>query len=84
MSNELLQQLETKVDAAIEVIELLRLQVEELEDANNRKQEEIAKLTEANTNYETNINSLLDKLAQIEATKQEEKVENFATEMEPA
>lgn len=68
MSKELIEKLETKVDNAIEVIELLRLQVEELEDANKKANEANAKLNEANTCYENNINSLLDKLAKIEAS----------------
>ena len=71
MSNELLQQLETKVDAAIEVIELLRLQVEELEDTNQRIQAENAKLNEVNVCYENNINNLLEKLAKVESSSKE-------------
>lgn len=48
MSSDLLQQLEQKVAHAVEIIELLRLQIEELEEGNSKLEEKNIKLEEDN------------------------------------
>ena len=62
MSSELLQKLEEKVDTTIETIELLRLQIEELEDRKEKLIGENTKLKEKQDTWEKNLNSMLDKL----------------------
>lgn len=66
MSNELLQKLEDKIDNAIESIELLRLQIEELEDQNSRAQAENAALKTKQAAWEQNLATMLEKLDAIE------------------
>lgn len=62
MSTQLLEQLEEKIDNAIEVIELLRLQIEELEEQNADLQQDNQVLKGRQTEWEHSLASLLNKL----------------------
>lgn len=62
MSNHLLEQLEEKINSAIEAIELLRIQVEELEEKNQGLQKENTTLKGRQTEWEHSLTSLLGKL----------------------
>lgn len=66
MSSELLQRLEDKIDNAIETIELLRLQTEELEDKHARLLNENAALKNKQATWEQNLTTMLEKLDAIE------------------
>jgi cell division protein ZapB len=66
MSSELLQRLEDKIDNAIETIELLRLQNEELEAKNSRLHEEVTALKSKQASWENNLTTMLEKLDAIE------------------
>lgn len=75
MVNELIQSLEKKIDKTIETIELLRMQIEDLEeqncacaDLNTKLQADNEALKASNISWERNINNLLNKLGTIEAT----------------
>lgn len=70
MSNELLHRLEQKVDNAVETIELLRIQVEELEEAKKNLEQERASLKDTQQAWEQNLNLMLDKLEGVEAAEQ--------------
>jgi cell division protein ZapB len=83
MSIQLLEQLEEKVDKAIEVIELLRLQVEELEEKKLALQNENTGLKSRQTQWEHSLASLLTKLdgASLNTDKLDARtVERFAIE----
>jgi len=67
MSNELLQRLEDKIDNAIETIELLRLQTEELEDKNARLMQDYSSLKSKQAAWEQNLTNMLEKLDAIES-----------------
>ena len=81
MSEHLLAQLEKKIENAIENIELLRLQVEELEEKNAKLQNENATLQNENATFksrqsewEQGLTKLLNKLDDVNgATAQTEK-----------
>lgn len=62
MSNYFLEQLEDKIDNAIEIIEILRLQVEELEEKNHALQQDNASLKNRQTEWERSLSALLGKL----------------------
>lgn len=62
MSSELLEKLEGKIDSTIETIELLRLQIEELEERNTILHTENAELKSKYTTWENNLSSMLQKL----------------------
>lgn len=70
MSVELLQKLGQKVDNAIETIELLRLQVEELEEHKARLQQENTTLLNKQKAWEQNLTMMLDKLEGVEVSEQ--------------
>lgn len=72
MSNELIQKLDEKIDAALETIEILRLQLEESENKNKILSTENETLKENKTTWENNINNLLNKLNRIEEEKAEQ------------
>jgi cell division protein ZapB len=83
MSNRLLEQLEEKIDNAIEAIELSRLQIEELEEKNLKLQNENATLKSRQTQWEHSLTSLLGKLdgASLSADKFEaRKIERYEQE----
>ncbi len=65
MSEQLLTQLEEKIDNAIENIELLRLQVEELEEKNAKLQNENATFKTRQSQWEQGLTKLLNKLDDI-------------------
>lgn len=67
MSAELLQKLEDKIDNAIETIELLRLQNDELEEKQARLLAEGAALKEKQAAWEKNLAVMLEKLDAIES-----------------
>ncbi len=75
MSSELLQKLEDKIDNALETIELLRLQNEELEDKYAKLLEENSSLQNKHTAWEQNLSNMLEKLDAIEPKTQVQKVE---------
>lgn len=66
MSSELLQKLEEKIDNAVETIELLRLQAEELEEKNSRLNNENTALKNKQAAWEQNLATMLEKLDAIE------------------
>ncbi len=66
MPSELLQKLESRIDNAIESIELLRLQIEELEVKNAKLFDENSILKDRQSYWEKNLNLMLDKLDTIE------------------
>ena len=66
MSDELLQKLEGKVDNAVETIELLRLQIEELDDKYVKLLDENAELKKKQATWELNLTTMLEKLDTIE------------------
>lgn len=70
MSVELLQKLEDKIDNAIETIELLRLQNEELEEKFNRAQQDNTTLKSKQSAWEQNLSSMLEKLEAIEVREE--------------
>lgn len=70
MSSELLFKLEEKIDHAIENIELLRLQVEELEDRNQSLIDENAALKNKQTTWEQNLSLMLQKLDSVNNKKE--------------
>jgi cell division protein ZapB len=70
MSNELLQKLERKIENAIESIELLKLQIEELEEKNSKLANENLSLKNKQATWEKNLNSMLDKLSSISTSEQ--------------
>jgi cell division protein ZapB len=66
MSSELLQKLEDKIDNAIETIELLRLQAEELEEKHSRLMNENSSMKNKYSAWEQNLTTMLEKLDAIE------------------
>ena len=70
MSNELLQKLEHKIENAIESIELLKLQIEELEEKNSKLANENSSLKNKQATWEKNLNSMLDKLSNVSVLDQ--------------
>ena len=67
MSNRLLEQLEKRIDDIIETMDLLRLQVEELEEKNSLLHNENHALKSRQSQWEQNLNALLNKLDDIGA-----------------
>ena len=65
MSNELLQKLERKIENAVETIELLKLQIEELEEKNATLANENNNLKDKQISWEKNLNTMLDKLSNV-------------------
>jgi len=70
MSVELLQKLGKKIDNAIETIELLRLQVEELEEKKTKLHDEHVALINKHKAWEQNLTMMLDKLEGVEVAEQ--------------
>lgn len=66
MSSELLQKLEDKIDNAIETIELLRLQAEELEEKYAKLMADNNALKSKQSAWEQNLATMLEKLDAIE------------------
>jgi len=65
MYTVLLQNLENKIEATLEVIELLRLQVEELEEKNIGLQAENTALKSRQIQWEQDLNSMLHRLDNV-------------------
>lgn len=66
MSSELLQRLEDKIDNALETIELLRLQNEELEEKYSRLLNENNMLKSEQAAWGQNLTTMLEKLGASE------------------
>jgi len=66
MSSQLLQQLEAKVEQTVETIELLRLQIEELEQKNTKLQDDNNVLKDKHEVWEKTLYTMLHKLSGIE------------------
>lgn len=66
MSSELLQKLEDKIDNALETIELLRLQNDELEEKYSKLLNENSVLKSKHAAWEENLTTMLEKLDAIE------------------
>ena len=62
MSNELFNRLEQKVTSAVEALELLKMEAEELREENTRLKQE-------REEWERRLNGVLGKLEEIEATE---------------
>lgn len=71
MSSQLLQQLESKVNQTVETIELLRLQVEELEEKNLRLQDDNNVLKDKHEVWEKTLHTMLNKLSDVDSTLQD-------------
>jgi len=82
MSNQLLQKLEEKIDSAIEVIELLHMQIEELQAVNKDLLAENAALKNRQSQWEQNLTSLLRKLeeADLNPTMDSDKIDFYEKE----
>jgi FtsZ-binding cell division protein ZapB len=65
MSNDLLLQLEVQIDDMIETVEILRLQVSDLEEKNDRLQTENATLNIRQAQWEQGLSGLLSKLNDV-------------------
>ena len=70
MSNELLQKLERKIENAVESIELLKLQVEELEEQNTKLASENSSLKSKQAGWEKNLTYMLEKLSNVPSLEQ--------------
>lgn len=66
MSIELLQKLEDKIDNALEAIELLRLQNDELEEKYSKLLNENTLIKNKHAAWEQNLTTMLEKLDAIE------------------
>lgn len=66
MSSELLQKLEDKIDNALETIELLRLQNDELEEKYSKLLNDNTLLKNKHATWEQNLTTMLEKLDAIE------------------
>ena len=62
MSNELLNQLEQKVTSAVEALELLKMEAEELREENGRLKQE-------REEWERRLSALLGKFDEVETEK---------------
>jgi len=71
MSSQLLQELEAKVMQAVETIELLRLQVEELEQKNSRLQDDNNVLKDKHEVWEKTLHTMLNKLSDVDTALQD-------------
>lgn len=82
MSNPLFQQLETKIDQAIETIEALRAQIEESESKNAALQADNSALKARQGQWENNLATLLRKLegADISSALEEHTIDVFSRE----
>lgn len=79
MSNELLQKLEDKIDNALETIELLRLQNDELEEKYARLLNDNNTLKNKHSAWEQNLTTMLEKLDAIEPKTHAQRVEHQET-----
>ena len=66
MSSQLLQQFEIKVEQTIETIELLRLQIEDLEQKNIRLQDDNNVLKDKHEAWEKTLYTMLNKLSGVD------------------
>lgn len=62
MSSRLLEQLEKKIDDTLETMQMLRLQLEELEQKNSTLEEENRHLSTRHSQWEDGLHTLLNKL----------------------
>lgn len=76
MSNELLQKLEDKIDNALETIELLRLQNDELEEKYARLLNDNNALKNKHATWEQNLTNMLEKLDAIEPKTTTQRIEH--------
>lgn len=83
MSNPLLQNLEEKINNTLEVIELLRLQVEEFEEKNNQLTAENLALKNRQTEWEHNLTAMLRKLDDAHLQPQKRETSNASKEESP-
>lgn len=70
MSSQLLEQLEAKIDETVETIEILRLQIEELEEKNIKLQDDNNVLKDKHEAWERTLHSMLNKLNSVENVAQ--------------
>lgn len=80
MSGQLLEQLESKIDETIETIEIMRLQIEELEEKNLKLQDDNNVLKDKYTAWEKTLYSMLNKLNNLEYAAQEKDKESSVEE----
>ncbi len=71
MSSQLLEQLEAKVDETVETIEIMRLQIEELEEKNIKLQDDNNVLKDKHEVWEKTLYSMLKKLNNVEHAVQD-------------
>lgn len=70
MSSQLLQQLEDKINQTIETIELLRLQIEELEQKNTKLQDDNNVLKDKLEAWEKTLHTMLHRLNDVDAMQE--------------
>lgn len=70
MSNELLQKLERKIHNAVETIELLKLQIEEMAEKNSILSKENVALKNKQSGWEKNLQAMLEKLNSVSGADQ--------------
>ena len=70
MSSQLLEQLEAKIDETVETIEIMRLQIEELEEKNIKLQDDNNVLKDKHEVWERTLHSMLNKLNSVENVAQ--------------
>ena len=75
MSNDLLKQLEAKINEAIETIEFSRMEITDLKEKNNE-------LENRYEDWEQRLSSLIEKFEQLEAVEVVEAVEDVEIEAE--
>ncbi len=80
MSGQLLEQLESKIDETIETIEIMRLQIEELEEKNLKLEDDNNVLKDKYTAWEKTLYSMLNKLNNLEYVVQEKDKESCLEE----
>lgn len=81
MSNPLLAQLENKIDDVIETIEIMRLQIEELEEKNAILESENTTFKSRQLEWEQSLTTLLNKLDDVNPTSESEIIEEIVEEM---
>lgn len=80
MSVTVLDQLTNKIDSIIEMVEMLRMQVEDLEERNAALETENNTLKNRQSQWEQGVTQILHKLENVEGEPEARKMENFERE----
>lgn len=76
MSSQLLEQLEAKVDETVEMIEIMRLQIEELEEKNVKLQDDNNVFKDKHEAWEKTLYAMLNKLNGVEHAAQDKEMQS--------